>query len=251
MGIFDLFKGKAKDKEAPSWSLQRKIKKALNKYIQPQERQAAIRALVDDSSVPAIEALIKRLTIYVEPLTTDETEKNYIMNILAEKGREIIPLLVNSIKTSDSVTWQLNVLREIVSEDEFIKMMLELIEGFDTEYEKNPQRKIQIIETLGEWQSEKIAEALRKFLDDVDETVRYQAVQSLLTQDPQIMRDWLLDVAIKDVSNRIKDLIIDGFRQRAISIKGFHARKQFEEKLPPQVFVDSKGIIKNKGPKRR
>lgn len=251
MGIFDLFKGKEKDKTAVPWALDRKIKKALNKFIQAPERQAAIRSLVEEGSDHAIRALIKRLNFYVEPLTTDEEEKNYVKDSLIDFGPKIIPPLLDSIRTGDSIMWQLNIYRELVSEDELLRSLLGIINEFDTEYEKNPQRKIQIIEALGEWKSEKVVEALSRFLDDVDEPVRYQTVASMLQQDPELMRDRLIQLALGDESNRIRDLVIDGFVEKEISIKGFHARRQFEEKLPQDLFVDGKGVIRRKGPKSR
>jgi HEAT repeat protein len=251
MGIRDFLKSKGKEKSDIPWAMQRKIKKATNRYIQAQERQAALRSLAEDDSEIAVKTIIKRLTFYVEPLTTDETEKEYVRDVLLERGASVIPYLIESIKTNDSITWQLHIFRELVSEDELLSSLLGIISEFDTEYEKNPQRKIQIIEALGEWKGEKVAEALKRFLDDVDETVRYQTVASLLRQDPDHMRDELLRKSLDDESNRIRDLVIDGFCEQGISIKGFQARKQFEETLPPEMFVDGKGILKKKGPKAR
>ncbi|MFH1435963.1 MAG: HEAT repeat domain-containing protein [Pseudomonadota bacterium] len=253
MGLFDFLKGKdkGKGKSAVSWALQRKIKKALNKYVQAQERQGALSALVEDNSDEAIKALLRRLTFLVEPLTTDETEKEYVADSLIEKGPRIIPLLLESIKSSSSIMWQLNIYKELVSEEELLQSLLAIMDAFDTEYEKDPQRKIQIIETLGEWKSTRVAGALKRFLDDVDETVRYQTVTSLLLQEPEIARDWLLERALSDESNRIRDLVIDGFVEKEVPIKGFHARKQFEEMLPADLHVDGKGLIKKKGPRAR
>lgn len=249
MGIMDFFK--SKDKSGIPWSLQRKMKKSLNKYIQAPERQGALRDLVQDGSDAAIRTLIKRLTFYVEPLTTDETEKEYVHDSLVAFGPRIIPSLVESIKTGESIQWQLNIYKELVSEEELLRSLLGIIAEFDTEYEKNPQRKIQIIEALGEWKSPMVVEALTRFLDDVDETVRYATVGSLLEQDPELIRDQLMQRALEDESNRIRDLVIDGFLEKEVSVKGFQARKQFEEKLPPEMFVDSKGLIRRKGPKAR
>jgi hypothetical protein len=235
MGIMDFFK--SKDKSGIPWSLQRKMKKALNKFIQAPERQGALRDLVQDASDPA--------------LTTDETEKEYVHDSLVAFGARIIPFLVESIKTGDSIQWQLNIYKELVSEEDLLQSLLGIIAEFDTEYEKNPQRKIQIIEALGEWKSPMVVEALARFLDDVDETVRYATVGSMLEQDPELMRDKLLQRALEDESNRIRDLVIDGFLEKEIPVKGFQARKQFEEKLPPEMFVDSRGLIRKKGPKAR
>jgi len=251
MGLADFFRKKKQGGEGVSWSLQRKIKRALNKYVQAPDRQAALQGLVTDGSDEAIKALIKRFTFYVEPLTTDETEKEFVMENLVSFGQRVIPFLIESIKTAESITWQLNTLRQLMNEDELLLTLLDIIEGFDTEYEKNPIRKIQIIEVLGDWKSEKVAMALKRFLDDVDETVRYQTVSSLLKQEPEIVREWLLERALTDESNRIRDMVIEGFCEKGISIKGFHARKQFEDLLPPEMTVDNKGIIKRKGLKAR
>ena len=253
MGLFNFLKGKGKGKEksAIPWALQRKIKKALNKYTQAQERQGALSGLVEDGSDEAIKALLRRLTFLVEPLTTDETEKGCVADSLIEMGPRIIPLLLESIKTSSSIMWQLNIYKELVSEEELLRNLLIIMDAFDTEYEKDPQRKIQIIETLGEWKSESVARALQRFLDDVDETVRYQTATSLLMQDPEVVRDWLLERALSEESNRIRDLVIDGFTETEISLKGFHARKQFEDMLPAEMYVDGRGLIKKKGPRAR
>lgn len=251
MGILDFLKGKGKNKSDIPWALQRKIKKAMNRFTQAPERQGALHGLVDDGSDISIRMLIKRLTFYVEPLTTDETEKRFVLESLLDFGPRVIPFLLESIKSGDSIMWQLNIYRELISEEEFLQSLLNIISDFDTEYEKNPQRKIQIIEALGEKKSARVVEALERFLDDVDETVRYATVSSLLGQNHEHTRDRLLQIAIEDESNRIRDLIIDGLTEKEISIKGFQARKQFEEKLPSDMFVDGKGIIKKKGPKSR
>lgn len=253
MGLFDFFKKKdgAPGAEQLSWSLRRKIKKAHNKFTPAEERSAALAGLSEDGSRPAIEALIKRFSFYVEPLTTDEREKDYVYDVLLGRGRDIIPLLIDSIRSCDSLHWQLRLYHELASEEEVLSTLLEIIEGYDTEYEKNPQRKIQIIASLGDWRTERVANVLLRFLEDVDEEVRYQTVQSILKQDPEITRDRLLELALTDDSNRIRDYIVDGFIDREVSIKGFARRKEFEDLLGADMLIDKQGRIKRRPPKAR
>jgi hypothetical protein len=253
MGLFDLFKKKegSKGEEGVSWSLRRRIKKAHSKYSPAEERQGALQGLAEDGSQPAIEALIKRFGFYVEPLTTDEREREYVYDTLMGFGGSIIPLLVKNIRESNSIQWQLRLYHELASEKDVLDTLIEIIEGYDTEYEKNPQRKIQIIEALGEWQSERVAAVLMRFLEDVDEEVRYQTVLSLLNQDPGTTRDRLMEIAMQDESNRIRDFIIDGFIDREVSIKGYPSRKQFEELLGNEKFVDKQGLIKRRPQRKR
>jgi aspartokinase len=254
MGLFDVFR--KRDGSGPedglTWSLKRKIKKAHNKFTPAEERQAALQGLAEDGSPPAIEALVKRFTFYVEPLTTDEREREYVYDTLLSFGKDAVaPLLVASIRDSDSTHWQLRLYHELASEEEVLETLLEIIEGYDTEYEKHPQRKIQIIAALGEWHSARVARVLLRFLEDVDEEVRYQTVHSLLAQDAEITRDALMEQSLKDESNRIRDLVIDGFAERAIPIKGFPARKQFEELLGQELVVDKQGVIRRRPPRAR
>ncbi len=250
MGLLDLFKKKGPEGQGEvSWSLARKIRKAHNKFTQADERLAALYALKEDGSEPAIKALVKRLTFYVEPLTTDERGKEHVQEALPARGKSVVPHLVESIRTSNSIQWQLAMYHDLAAEEEVLATLLGIIEGFDTEYEKNPQRKIQIIDALGSWRSERVATVLLKFLADVDEEVRYQTVQSLLRQEPDLTRDRLLEVALGEQSNRIRDLVIDGFIDRAISIKGFPSRKQFEDLLGPDMSVDKQGVIRRRPPR--
>jgi HEAT repeat protein len=253
MGLFDFMKkkkGSATD-DGVSWSLKRRIKKAHNKYTPAEERQAALQGLAEDGSRPAIEALIKRFTFYVEPLTKDEREREYVYDVLLGFGKEIVPLIINNIRESDSIQWQLRLYHDLANEEEVLSTLLEIIEGYDTEYEKNPQRKIQIIAALGEWKSERVASVLLRFLEDVDEEVRYQTVQSLLNQDASLVRDRLMEVAMQDESNRIRDFVIDGFIDGGVSIKGYPSRKQFEELLGQDMAVDKQGVIKRRPPRKR
>jgi len=251
MGLFDLFKKKETDDGVP-WSLRRKIKRAHSKFSPAEERQAALQSLAEDGSPPAVAALIRRFTFYVEPLTTDERERDYVYDRLLDFGKEkTVPPLIRSIRESDSIQWQLRLFHDLASEEEVLETLLEIIEGYDTEYEKNPQRKIQIIGALGEWKSERVAQVLLRFLEDVDEEVRYQTVQSLLSQDPEITRDRLMDLALADASNRIRDLVIDGFVEHAVSIKGYPQRKQFEDLLGDAFSIDKQGVIRRRPPKSR
>jgi HEAT repeat protein len=253
MSLFDIFKkkGDSDPAEVLSWSMKRRIKKAHNKYTPAEERYAALQGLAEDGSKPAIDALIKRFSFYVEPLTTDEREKEYVYDVLLGQGPEIIPQLIESIRTSDSLHWQLKLYHELASEREVLSTLIDIIEGYDTEYEKNPQRKIQIIASLGDWKTPEVAEVLLRFLEDVDEEVRYQTVQSLMRQDPEIVRDRLMDVALEDESNRIRDFVIDGLIEREIPIKGYSRRKEFEEMLGPDRLVDRQGRIKRRPPRAR
>jgi HEAT repeat protein len=253
MGLFDIFKKKGSqgDKEELSWSLKRRIKKAHNKFTPAEERFGALQGLAEDGSGPAIQALIKRFTFYVEPGTTDEREKDYVYDVLVGLGPAIIPMLIESIKTSDSLQWQLRMYHDLADEQEVLDTLIEIIEGYDTEYEKNPQRKIQIIEALGDWMTDRVAAVLIKFLEDVDEEVRYQTVQSLVRQDPELTRDRLMDLSISEDSNRIRDYIVDGLIDREIPIKGYAQRKAFEDMLGEDKVVDKQGRIKRRPPKAR
>ncbi len=251
MGLFDFLKKKEGSDDGLSWSLKRRIKKAHNKFTPAEERQGALQGLAEDGSRPAIEALIKRFTFYAEPLTTDEREREYVYDVLLGFGRDIVPLVIKSIRESDSIQWQLRLYHDLASEQEVLSTLIEIIEGYDTEYEKNPLRKIQIISALGDWQSDEVATVLLRFLEDVDEEVRYQTVQSLLRQDPDATRDRLMEVAMQDESNRIRDFIVDGFIEREVSIKGYPSRKQFEEILGADLAVDKQGVIRRRPPRKR
>ena len=131
MGLFDFMKkkkGSGAD-EGISWSLKRRIKKAHNKYTPAEERQAALQGLAEDGSRPAIEALIKRFTFYVEPLTKDEREREYVYDVLLGFGKVIVPLIIINIRESDSIQWQLRLYHDLANEEEVLRTLLEIIEA--------------------------------------------------------------------------------------------------------------------------
>lgn len=203
MGILDFFKkkGTESDKEGglpPSvakWN-----DKALDKRAQTYERVEAIYALckitsgdLDEKKTDearyardvsaAVSVLMKRLSFSVDPSITDQEEKDIALEgIIAAKELAVDPVRKFADR-AESLAWPIRILKVLLEKEAFTLELLEWLSGWDTEYAKFVDPKLQLLSELEEHRHPNIAAAVLPFLDDVNETARFHAVGVLLAQD--------------------------------------------------------------------
>jgi hypothetical protein len=250
MGLFDIFRKKDKpptqpgEAPAPSRALEKNIKRLLNKYLQPEERWGAVHAVADDPSDVAVDALLQRFTIYIEPSSNDNEEKDFITDALAGRGEKILPRLKKALRTQESISWLVRIAERILSRDGVRDLLLEMLAGLDTEYERNPERKIQLLLALAEFPGDVTAKGVMPFVEDVNETARFQAVSTLFASKSDVGRDALLGAYLKEESMRIKNAILDGFVEAGWPATGH--RSELEKALPKGYTLDRSGVIKKR-----
>jgi hypothetical protein len=112
----------------------------------------------------------------------------------------------------------------------------------DTEYERDPEKKIQLLAYLEDRQDPRIVPAVTPFLDDVNETVRFHAAGAIFAQnDPEHAKEALLDVVAKEESMRVRARILDGFLEREWPIPKERI-EAVRPKLPGGWALDPQGM---------
>ena len=175
MGLFDVFKG--------GGGLKKHIDRVGNKRAQKHERWESIQVLAADGSDEAIRALLVRFTVRVDPSITDGEEKNAAFHGVVQHGEAALEPVRDFLESSDTLAWPLKILKEIQSEEEVTTTLLELLSKMHTEYERDPQKKIDLIASFEEEKDSRIVEAVTRFLEDMNETVRFHAAGAIFHQD--------------------------------------------------------------------
>jgi hypothetical protein len=240
MGIFD-FLSSEKRRERHVVNL---IRSANNKYKPKEYRQPALSELIGiarEGDGVAISGLLARFAVNAEPSSEDEREKDWVCEALIDIGQAAMPQIRHSLRTAESVSWMHRTLKQVVTPDEYKKELLEVLSDFDTEYERNPDRKLQTIVALSETEGEEIAEALIRFLEDVDETVRFQAVGALAKLECDLAREPMLKTMCEDESIRVRNEAIDAFSRLGWATTGY--KKKIEGLLPKGYKHEKSGKI--------
>jgi len=233
MGVFDLF---SKDGRAER-ARERNARAAVNKYSQSPDRMKALMALRDDGSPEALLALMKRFGMMYDKSIEDEQEKEWVFEILAEKGGVVLEPLKRYVRSADSISWPLRLLEKIVAtKEEQIDVIEEILSRHEPGYERDPTKKIQLINHLGALKHARVAPMVLPYLADMDEGVRYAVVETVVRQaDEPGGRTPLLDhfVSDKEESLRIRIRIAEGFSELGWTVG---ERRAEVEKLLPDAF---------------
>ena len=237
MGLFDLF-----SKKGSPAAVQKLAPKVADKRGLAPDRWEAIQALTKIDSEEAVQALLVRFTFYTDPTITDQEEKEAVFASVVAKGPIAVAPLKRFMAKAESLSWPLKMLDRVLPPEEVLAMLLDMLRGMDTEYERDPQRKLQILVELETRHGAGVVEVVKPFLSDVHETARFHAVGAVLAQDDaDSARDALHEALVREDSMRIKGRILDGFGQRAWKVEPSKVGK-----LPDAFTVDAAGV-----PKRR
>jgi hypothetical protein len=227
--------------------LRKHVARAKNKDSQSADRFASLEALRDDGSPEAVLGLLGRFTIRYDKSIEDEQEKDFVFEELSKMGAGILPQLQQHLRQADSIAWGLKVLHAIAKADEQWPILADLCERNDNTYVRDPSRKIQLLSYLGEQDDARGGQAILPYLEDMDEGVRFTAVEGLLRHKLADGREPLLKLLTneKEESRRIKKRILDGFADLAWDVKGYSGtvEKMLGDMLPG-ARLDNHGKIK-------
>jgi hypothetical protein len=236
MALFGLFGKKSDATQLKKWA-----ERAQNRRAQAVDRWEAIQALVNAKSTEAAEALLPRFTFYVDPSITDQEEKDLAFDGVVAMGDAAVGPAVAFLRKADSISWPLKILDRLLSPEAVVENLLELLAGMDTEYERDPQRKIQILATLEERRDPRIASAAARFLQDANETVRFHASGAVLAQgEAADQKAALLRGFCAEASVRVRNRILDGFAAQGWDVGEMSAEVQ--SRLPAGYSLDRQGV---------
>jgi HEAT repeat protein len=243
MGVFDLFKREGRQNRARD----RNIKSAVDKYKQSPDRLKALQALRDDGSVDALYGLMRRFGMMYDKTIEDEQEKEWVFEVLVEKGETVLPALKKYLFSAESISWPLRLLDKVANHEQEIDVITEVLARHEPGYERDPTKKIQLLNHLAAFKDARVPPLLVPYLGDMDEGVRYAAVEALTRQgNEDIAREPLLQqlVSESEESLRIRIQIADGFADLGWRVHGY--REAAEKRLPEQFQLDRDGHVKKK-----
>jgi hypothetical protein len=241
MGLFDLF-----GKKSGTSPLKKYADRVASKRVQVVDRWEAIQVLSRDGSPEAIEALLMRFTFYIEPSITDQEEKDAAFAGIIRAGEAAVGPVTAFLGSAESISWPVKMLDELISSEEVVSKLLAQLDQMDVEYERDPQRKIQILATLEERTDSRIVNAAGRFLEDANETVRFNAVGAVFAQEEAGgCRESLITCLCEEESVRVRNRIVQGFIEHEWD---FGDREEEARKhLPPGYALDANGAPR--GPK--
>jgi hypothetical protein len=243
MGVFDLFSKDGRVERARK----RNAARAVNKYSQSPDRMKSLQALRDDGSEDALYGLMRRFGMMYDKTIEDEQEKDWVFEALVEKGASILPALKRYLFSAESISWPLRVLDKVANREQELEVLKQVLERHEPGYERDPTKKIQLLNHLGTFKDPRVPPLLVPYLADMDEGVRYTAVEALIRQgDEAVAREPLLEdfVSDKEESLRIRIRTAEGFAELGWVVKGY--RDSVEKRLPEQFQLDREGHIKKK-----
>jgi HEAT repeat protein len=244
MGLFDLLSKDKRDERARS----KNIKQAVNKFAQSADRMRALESLAEDGSEEALYGLLRRFGLMYDKTIEDEQEKEWVFETMVQKGKAALPAVKRYLFSAESISWPLRILDKIAgSTDEELAVLAEVLERHEPGYERDPTKKIQLLNHLATLKHDRAAALCAPYLKDMDEGVRYAAVEALLRQKNEaVAREPLLELFTSDAeeSLRLRRKIAEGFADLGWLVQGF--RPGVEKKLPEAFGLDREGHIKRK-----
>lgn len=220
MGLFDFLK-KSNPPPAPGGAsgsgggpVDKRVvgpgKVAGDKRAQTYDRMEAIQQLADMKTPDAAAPLLKRFTFVIDPSITDSEEKEVAFQGIVGAGKECVPAVVEFCLKAEQLTWPLKILHELLDDQGYEDELIDLLARFDTEYARNVEPKIQVIQALEELHSEDVREAVAPFLEDVNETVRFHAVATTFAQNNAECLPAMVKLLEAEESVRVKNKVAEG-----------------------------------------
>ena len=238
MGLFDVFKG-------GGGGLSKHVARVANKRAQKHERWESIQVLASDGSDEAIRALLTRFTIRVDPSITDGEEKNAAFHGVVQSGEAALEPVRDFLRTSETLAWPLKILREIQTQEQVTTILIELLSTMDNEYERDPQKKIDLIASFEEHKDPRIVEAVTRFLEDMNETVRFHAAGAILAQDEaDAALEAMSKAFLAEESVRVRMRMLDGYIERGWKLAD--VKEEATKKMPAGYSLGKKGEVRKK-----
>lgn len=238
MGLLDFFGRKSGNR-----SLEKHAKRAGDKRAQAADRWGSLQSLADMKSPEAVAALLQRFTFRVDPSITDQEEKELAFQGILSAGEVAVAPVRSYLKEADAIAWPVRILDEIECEAVVVEALIGLLADMDTEYERDPQRKIDVLAQLEARQDPQVVEAVTPFLEDVNETVRFHAAGAILAQsDAEASKARLIELLATDEGTRVRGSVLDAFIERGWDL-GDRA-KDVQPNLPPGYIIDGSAVRK-------
>ncbi len=209
MGLLDIFGGSGPEKA-------KKLRaKVTQKYGDPTVRQKAITQLGEMKIPEAVPSLLARFTITVEPLTTDSDEKEHVLELVKGFGQGAIGPITEFLRRSEQASsWAIRLLSDLLPEPEVIGIAVEQLKKLGSEYARDPEKKMVLIQFVTGKADPRIASMLH-----------------LLTAP--------------ETARRVQTAVVGALHESGFGVQGY--REKVEALLSDPYFVDKGGLVKKRG----
>ena len=208
MGLFDIFNAEARKQK----SFDKMRAKLVSKNMQHDDRMWCIQQLAEMDNEEATRALFRRWDMVSDKKREDLAEKEYLADVLVQKGDSMLASLREHNDRSVNITWPIQVLRRIATDEEVVD---ELVRVLDAETSRpasfRPEKKLRLIQLLADYPEDpRLAEAVAPCLTDFDSDVRFEAAQVLGQCGGEAAREPLLNqlVSESEDSERVRRALL-------------------------------------------
>lgn len=249
MGFLDFLFDKEKAEQRRIKKLEKKL---TNMYVQEAERQYAVEELRSIGTPEAIQALLSRFEETSHNHTTDPEEKQFVYSVLVDLGRrgetDVAGIITEHLKgAEENINWPLKVLSDLLSYDEFVDVLTELLSAADIGYRRNPEKKQELMLRAAEFQDPQLAEQIARFAEDDNETIRFLAVDALMAQEEEQLAEETLRERLRlEDSIRTVQKLTDIFVDNPGWTVPEDQQEEVEQNLPEGFGVHKKGHIYRK-----
>lgn len=243
MGLFGFLSKEGRERR----NLDRNVNRAVNKYAQSPDRYKALQGLLEDGSPEALYGALRRFGMVYDKSIEDEQEKEWLFDALVDKGASIIPQVERYLQSADSISWPLRLLGKVAGNEHEVDILKRVLERHEPGYERDPTKKIQLLNHLADLKEPRAPELVAPYLADMDEGVRYAAAEAMIRLgNEEVARNRLIEHFVDDSeeSLRVRLEIARGFVDRGWIVKS--NRPAFDKKLPDQFSIDREGRVKKK-----
>ncbi len=231
-------------------SPERQIAKARKRVKEPHGdasvRIGAAQKLHEMGTSEALRALLDRFQIAVSPSVQDEQEKEQVLAWVVVHGKTAVQPLIQFLKTERQVYWPLRALREILTREELISRLEELLRHHWENPPASPEPQAQMIRSLGELHSPGLEGIVRLHLEERDDDIRLSSLDYLLELPEQDAREAILECFLHSEDRpRIRAHLLEQLEKNGWKVKGY--RRKIEDSLPEEYALTRDGQIRRIG----
>jgi len=244
MGFLDFLFDKELAEKKKIAKLQKSV---VNMYVQPQERKFIMQQLREIGSDDAVRVLISRFNESSPNSTVDLEEKQWVYDVLVDMSRQtpgVQKIVEEHVHKADShINWPIKVLSDLFTYQEMANYLRELLEPLTTDCVRDPEKKQEVILHAAEFKTEELAQEVARFLEDANETVRFLAVDTLITLGFPLATEPMVRCAIHEESNRVIQKIAAGLAEHNDWIVAPAEREALAKVLPADYTLHNDGYV--------
>ena len=162
-------------------ALKKTIERANNVMSQSADRWGAMEKLRDVGTDEALGALCRRFSFTYDKTIEDQQEKDWTVASLVSLGEAALGPLRRYMKNAKHLGYPLKALGQMTNESTIFEVIDELLGDEEPGYVRDPKRRIDIIEWLGEWTAKPadIVSRVLPYVEDFDENVRFKTLETI------------------------------------------------------------------------